>query len=212
MSPNVKSKTTKSWWWILVRFLTDWVYLEPMWSLKVPILAGSEASLVAQKVKNLPAIQETRVWSLGQEDPLEKGKTTHSSILAWRIPWADPGRSQSMESQRVGHDWATHTLTHTYTHRSQQAAGRNLFLALDPARVGRKAQFSTKFSALSWWCPATSEVNCFQGSLAPSLTSRCRLSRPALTTPWLLISWSFFLFFLACEIFVPSHPLPPKTW
>ena len=137
-------------------------------------------------------MRETQVWSLGQEDPLEKGMAIHSSILACRIPWADPGRSQSMELQTVGHDWATNTHTHTYTHRSQQAAGRNLFVALDPARVGKKAQFSTKFSALSWWCPVTSELNCFQSSLAPSLTSRCRLSRPALTTPWLLISWSFF--------------------
>ena len=50
------------------------------------------ASLVAQMVKNLPAMQETPVQSLGQEDPLEKGKATHSSILAWRIPWTEePG-------------------------------------------------------------------------------------------------------------------------
>ena len=46
-----------------------------------------QASLVAQKIKNLPAIQETQVWSLGQEDPLEQDMETHSSILAWRIPW-----------------------------------------------------------------------------------------------------------------------------
>ena len=55
------------------------------------------ASLVAQMVKNLPAIQETRVQSLGQEDPLEKGMATHFSILAWRIPWTEePGGLQSM--------------------------------------------------------------------------------------------------------------------
>ena len=54
---------------------------------------GLGASLVAQLVKNLPSIQETRVQSLGQEDPLEKGTATHSSILAWRIPWTEkPGR------------------------------------------------------------------------------------------------------------------------
>ena len=54
-------------------------------------------------VKNLPAVQETWVPSLGQEDPLEKRMATHSSILAWRIPWMKkPGRLQSMESQRVG--------------------------------------------------------------------------------------------------------------
>ena len=56
-------------------------------------------------VKNLPAVQETWVPSLGQEDPLEKGKATHSSILAWRIPQTEePGGLKSMESQKVGHD------------------------------------------------------------------------------------------------------------
>ena len=66
------------------------------------------ASLVAQTVKNLPAMQETRVWYLDWEDPLEKGISAHSSILAWRIPWTEePSRLQSMGSQRVGHDWVT---------------------------------------------------------------------------------------------------------
>ena len=56
--------------------------------------------VVAQTVKNPPAMQETQVGSLGQEDPLEKGMATHSSMLAWRIPWAEePGGLQSMESQ-----------------------------------------------------------------------------------------------------------------
>ena len=67
----------------------------------------SWASLVAQLVKNLPALWETWVWSLGWEDPLEKGTATLSSILAWRIPWT----AQSMGMQRVGHDWATFTFT-----------------------------------------------------------------------------------------------------
>ena len=61
-------------------------------------------SLVAQMVKNLPAVQETWVRSLGWEDSLEKGTAPHSSILAWRIPWTEePGRLQSMGSQRVTH-------------------------------------------------------------------------------------------------------------
>ena len=61
--------------------------------------------LVAQMVENSPAVQETRVQSLGQEDPLEKGMATHSSILTWRIPWTEePGGLQSLGSQRVGHD------------------------------------------------------------------------------------------------------------
>ena len=63
------------------------------------------ASLVAQMVKNLPAMQETWVQSLGGEVPLEKGMATHSSILAWEIPWTEePGGLQSMGSQRVGHN------------------------------------------------------------------------------------------------------------
>ena len=92
------------------------------------------ASLVAQQVKDLPAMWETWVWSLGWADPLEKGNATHSSILAWRIPWT----VQSMGSQRVRHNWGTfsslhfivpgvtesdltgwlsiHTDTHSYTH------------------------------------------------------------------------------------------------
>jgi len=62
-------------------------------------------SLVAQMVKNLPAMRETWVPSLGWEDPLEKGMATHASILAWRIPWTEePGGVQSIGSQRVGHD------------------------------------------------------------------------------------------------------------
>ena len=65
----------------------------------------SQASLMAQMVKNLPAMQETQVQSLGWEDPLEKGMATYSSILAWRIPWTEePGELQSIGSQRVGHD------------------------------------------------------------------------------------------------------------
>ena len=72
------------------------------------ILGSLRASLVAQRLKPLPAMRETRVWSLGWEDPLEKGMATHSSILAWRIPWTEePGGLQSTGSQRVGHDWAT---------------------------------------------------------------------------------------------------------
>ena len=62
------------------------------------------ASLVAQMVKNLPAVQETKFLSLGGEDPLEKGMATHSSILAWIISWTEePGGRQSMGLQRVRH-------------------------------------------------------------------------------------------------------------
>ena len=69
-------------------------------------LQYSCASLVAQLVNSLPAMQETWIWSLGREDPLEKGKATHSSILAWRIPWT----IQSVGSQRVRHNRVTFTI------------------------------------------------------------------------------------------------------
>ena len=67
-------------------------------------------------VKKLPAMGETWVRPLGWEDPLEEGMATHSSILAWEIPWTgEPGGLQSMGSQRVGHDWATKCIhTHVY--------------------------------------------------------------------------------------------------
>ena len=65
------------------------------------------------EVKNMPAVSETWVRSLGQEDPLEKGMATHSSILAWRTPWTEePGGLQITGSQRVGHDRATNSSLH----------------------------------------------------------------------------------------------------
>ena len=75
----------------------------------LPTSIGSDNDLaffmVAQRLKRLPPMQETRVQSLGQEDPLEKEMVTHSSILAWRIPWTEePGGLQSTGSQRVGHN------------------------------------------------------------------------------------------------------------
>ena len=74
------------------------------------------ASSIAQWVKNLPAMQgtqETQVWSLGQEDPLEKEMVTHSNMLAWRIPWTEEhGGLQSLGSQRVRHNWATKPCHH----------------------------------------------------------------------------------------------------
>ena len=66
------------------------------------------ASLVAQSVKNLSAVQETQIQSLGWEDLLEEEMATHPSILAWKIPWTeDPGRLQFVGSQRVGYDRTT---------------------------------------------------------------------------------------------------------
>ena len=73
-------------------------------SICFPLWVVFGASLVAQRLKHLPAMWETWVRSLGREDALEKEMATHSSILAWRISWAEePGGLQSMGSQRLGH-------------------------------------------------------------------------------------------------------------
>ena len=87
--------------------------------------------MVAQMVKNLPAMQETPVWSLGQEDPLEKEMATHTSIFAWRIPWTEePGGPQFMGSQRVRHDWVTNT-------HSGISPSAHVTYPANPAKIGR---------------------------------------------------------------------------
>ena len=88
-------------------WLDSWVRKIPREGLGYP-LQYSWASLVAQMVKNLPPVRVTWVRSLGREDPLEEGMTTHPSILAWIIPWTEePGGLQSLGWQRVGRDWTT---------------------------------------------------------------------------------------------------------
>ena len=77
----------------------------PLLSNNILLYHQCNSSLVAERVKSLPAMRETRVQSLGWEDPLEKEMATHSSTLAWKIPWMEePRRLQSMGLQRVGHD------------------------------------------------------------------------------------------------------------
>ena len=95
-SPWGHEESDTTWWlnnnWRILRFFKCLL-----------LIIKLKGFLVAQKVKNLPAIQETRVRSLGWKDPLEKGVATHSSTLAWSIPWTEePGGLQSMETQRVG--------------------------------------------------------------------------------------------------------------
>ena len=81
-------------------------------------------SLVAQMVKNLPVMRETWVQSLGQEDPLEKGMTLHSSILAWRLPWTEePGGLQSMGLLK---SWIRLRDSHTHTHTHTQSRVNDL--------------------------------------------------------------------------------------
>ena len=98
----------------------------------------NRASLVAQMVKNLPAMQETRFKPWVGKIPLEKEMAIHSSILAWKIPWTEePGRLQSMGSQRVGHDWATNTF-----------ALLNEWVELDVSEVSSKSNILRSFKIL----------------------------------------------------------------
>ena len=103
-------------WWnfvLCIELSTSWkcrfAPINGHWeSFLYKALARNGASLVAQRLKHLPAMRDTWVQSLGWENPLEKEMATHSSLLAWRIPWAEePGGLQSTGSQRVGHDRTT---------------------------------------------------------------------------------------------------------
>ena len=86
-----------------------------------------------ETLKNLSAMQETQLRSLGQKDPLEKGMATHSSILAWRILWTEePGGLQSMESERVGHDLATRHQKQSTLQNSQWPSVLNLAVLASP--------------------------------------------------------------------------------
>ena len=98
-------------------------------------------------------VQETWVWSLGQEDPLQKEMVIHSSILAWKIPWTVPGGLQSMELQRVGHNWAQQSLG---TKEPLLAPHTRLTPALGWAHKGRRHlsacswELANKLGLLSW--------------------------------------------------------------
>ena len=111
------------WWWEKSMQFGKQVYYRSG-SLLYASIYIKWASLVAQMVKNLPAMQETQVWSLDWEDLLEKGMTTHSSILAQRTPWTEePGGLQFMGSQRVRLDWANNT--HTQAQRMGMRPGEH---------------------------------------------------------------------------------------
>ena len=115
------------------------------------------ASLVAQTVKNLPAMLETQVRSLGQEDAPEKGMAAHSSILVWRIPWTEePGRLQSMGSQRV----TTERLTHTHTQEGKRTG-------VMPVLLGPRCPFAVVLGAMGGGRGASSRAPTSQGGGQP---------------------------------------------
>ena len=99
-------------------------------------------------------MRQTRVLSLGQEDPLEKEMATHSSILAWEIPWMEePGRLQSMGLQRVGHDWAT-SLSLTYSYYKPFLLGKqlqNCFHKISVRKHGDSQSWGTEGRGVKMW-------------------------------------------------------------
>ena len=118
-------------------------------------------------------MRETWVWPLGWEDPLKKGKATHSSILAWKIPWT----IQSMGSQRVRHDWATLTSLHFTSHPTESKS---------PTYIAQKA-FPLSMTILN----ATFSMKCF---LEPTSLQSFFLLKPLLScfVPWSFMSLSYF--------------------
>ena len=149
-------------------------------------LTTVQVSLVAQRLKRLPAMQETWVWSLGQEDPLEKEMATYSSILAWRIPWTEePGGLQSTGLQRVGHDWAT-SLTHSLTHSLHGIHGvisisqmRKLRISKVESPVQNHSSYrSCSFVFFFWSCSFDSRVMYLSSDTPVTHSRTARLSRP----------------------------------
>ena len=114
---------------------------------------------MAQMVKNLSAMQEAKVRSLGREDPLEKEIATHSSILAWRIPWTEkPSGLQSMGSQRVGHDWVTSLELNYLDFRGLLSNGSDLvakscLTLVTPQTVVCQTPLSMGFPRQEYWIP-----------------------------------------------------------
>ena len=116
-------------------------------------------------VKNLPAMRETQVQSLGQKEPLEKEMATHSSILAWRIPWTEePGELQSMGSQRVRHDWAANTPLRKQELCPQMAFGLQLhhqhFLGLQGACLTADFGLASLYNCMSQFLQISSVSLC----------------------------------------------------
>ena len=116
-------------------------------------------------------MQETWVRLLGWEDPLEKGIVTHSSILAWRISLTkEPGRQQSMELQRAGHDWATnththarthtHTHTHTHSHHCHESSFSGWLLSLCLGPQPKQAGSRTPVQPNAAWRSHSSSLRC----------------------------------------------------
>ena len=112
-SGNLNTAVFKNYWAAMLHFIYLFYAKEIIFYIYTQLnFTNRRVSLVAQRVKNLPEVEETQVQFLDWENPLEKRMPSHCSILDWRIPWTEePGWLHSIESQRVGHDWTTSTFT-----------------------------------------------------------------------------------------------------
>ena len=135
---------------------------------------------MAQIVKNPHAMQKTLVWSLDQEDLLEKGMATHSSILVCRIPWAEePGGLQPMGLQRVGQDWMTNTFTFSPGYKPDQ--GRSVLRSYMPTYT-RYMPMSFSWTTIlmtlrrSIYFPEVPEARCFWGKVTNTKYKRNKLN------------------------------------
>ena len=133
-----------------------------------------------QRLKRLPAMRETWVWFLGWEDPLEQEMAIHSSTLAWKIPWMEPDRLQSMGSQRIGHNWATSLSLPDFsavtdTIRVHHSSRVWTLAAKTLSSQWSKPQNSSKIldagrTHLLWW--STLSVECFSLNKSTSYLSK----------------------------------------
>ena len=140
---------------------------------------------VAQTIKNLPAMQETQVWSLCWEDPLEKWTATNSSVLAWKIPWTEEtSRLQSMGSQRVRHDWVTDTFKINFSAQAHRSYPRTVPNAERPFYI-----FNIDMGVLRW--PLSEEVRMRGNAISRLQSWKSLISLPHLSViPTLLCQLS----------------------
>ena len=157
-------------------------------------------------VKKLPAMQETQVWSLGREDFLGEGMATHSNILAWRIPWTEePGRLQSMGSQRVGHNWETNTYractfsdsTDLWFIRRYSWKNQEVTLETEEEKESRAHMDKLNGSVVTWFTWKNPIINILRyislSNSKPFWTDCSRFNRITQSMKWLdvIVGWSF---------------------
>ena len=172
------------------------------------------ASLVAQTVKRLPVVWEIGVRSLGWEDALEKEMATHSSTLAWKIPWTEkPGGLQSMGLQRIGHDWATSLTSLTSLYSSSVDGHLGCFCVLDTVNSAAKnigVHVSFCMMDFSGYMSSSGTAGSYDSFIASFIMSSLFNKLSLL----ILIDQKFSMHYITVNsscIFFEKSSLPPKS-